>query len=97
MPYSLNSAKEEILEISPPGAEAPPSLQKAGLEKKEKVTTEDGPDSGQEIKGKAQDNKKAEKKEKVKIRGELQWYSFFLSPSLDKQNPFILEETFKYL
>ncbi|XP_005661955.1 zinc finger CW-type PWWP domain protein 1 isoform X2 [Sus scrofa] len=66
MPYSLNSAKEEILEISPPGAEAPPSLQKAGLEKKEKVTTEDGPDSGQEIKGKAQDNKKAEKKEKEK-------------------------------
>ncbi|XP_043771096.1 zinc finger CW-type PWWP domain protein 1 isoform X1 [Cervus elaphus] len=66
MPYNLNSSKEEILEISSPQAEVRPSLLKAGLEKKkEKTTTENGPVSGQEIKGKAQDSKKA-KKEKEK-------------------------------
>ncbi|XP_055266168.1 zinc finger CW-type PWWP domain protein 1 isoform X2 [Moschus berezovskii] len=66
MPYNLNSSKEEILEISSLQAEVRPSLLKAKLEKKEeKTTTENGPGSGQEIKGKAQDSKKA-KKEKEK-------------------------------
>ncbi|XP_057604542.1 zinc finger CW-type PWWP domain protein 1 isoform X2 [Hippopotamus amphibius kiboko] len=67
MPYNPNSSKEKILGISSPEAEARPSLLKAGLEKKkEKTITETGPGSGQEIKGKALDNKKAEKKEKEK-------------------------------
>ncbi|XP_007468922.1 PREDICTED: zinc finger CW-type PWWP domain protein 1 [Lipotes vexillifer] len=67
MPYNLNSSKEEILGISSPEAETRPSLLKARLEKKkEKTTKENGTGSGQEIKGKAQDNKKAEKKEKGK-------------------------------
>uniref|UniRef100_A0A8C9E2C3 Zinc finger CW-type and PWWP domain containing 1 n=1 Tax=Phocoena sinus TaxID=42100 RepID=A0A8C9E2C3_PHOSS len=67
MPYNLNSSKEEILGISSPEAETRPRLLKARLEKKkEKTTKENGTGSGQEIKGKAQDNKKAEKKEKGK-------------------------------
>ncbi|XP_029078155.1 zinc finger CW-type PWWP domain protein 1 isoform X1 [Monodon monoceros] len=67
MPYNLNSSKEEILGISSPEAETRPSLLKARLEKKkEKTTKENGTGSGQELKGKAQDNKKAEKKEKGK-------------------------------
>ncbi|XP_067561814.1 zinc finger CW-type PWWP domain protein 1 isoform X1 [Pseudorca crassidens] len=67
MPYNLNSSKEEILGISSPEAETRPSLLKARLEKKkEKTTKENGTSSGQEIKGKAQDSKKAEKKEKGK-------------------------------
>ncbi|XP_060141219.1 zinc finger CW-type PWWP domain protein 1 isoform X3 [Globicephala melas] len=67
MPYNLNSSKEEILGISSPEAETRPSLLKARLEKKKKKTTkENGTSSGQEIKGKAQDSKKAEKKEKGK-------------------------------
>uniref|UniRef100_A0A8C3WQS6 Zinc finger CW-type and PWWP domain containing 1 n=1 Tax=Catagonus wagneri TaxID=51154 RepID=A0A8C3WQS6_9CETA len=67
MPCILNSAKEEILDLSTPRAEASPSQLKARLEKKkEKVTTENGPGSGQAIRGKTQDNKKAEKKEKEK-------------------------------
>ncbi|XP_059976521.1 zinc finger CW-type PWWP domain protein 1 isoform X3 [Mesoplodon densirostris] len=67
MPYNLNSSKEEIPGISSPEAETRPSLLKARLEKKkEKTTKENGTGSGQEIKGKAQDNKKAEKKEKGK-------------------------------
>ncbi|XP_065748094.1 zinc finger CW-type PWWP domain protein 1 isoform X6 [Phocoena phocoena] len=67
MPYNLNSSKEEILGISSPEAEIRPRLLKARLEKKkEKTTKENGTGSGQEIKGKAQDNKKAEKKEKSK-------------------------------
>ncbi|KAI4531954.1 hypothetical protein MG293_018468 [Ovis ammon polii] len=66
MPYNLNSSKEEIPEISSPQAEVRPSLLKAGLEKKkEKTTTENGPGSGQEIQGKAQDSKNT-KKEKEK-------------------------------
>ncbi|XP_061064213.1 zinc finger CW-type PWWP domain protein 1 isoform X4 [Eubalaena glacialis] len=67
MPCNLNSSKEDILGISSPEAETRPSLLKARLEKKkEKTTKENGTGSGQEIKGKAQDNKKAEKKEKSK-------------------------------
>uniref|UniRef100_A0A8C0I0F8 Zinc finger CW-type and PWWP domain containing 1 n=1 Tax=Balaenoptera musculus TaxID=9771 RepID=A0A8C0I0F8_BALMU len=67
MPCNLNSSKEEILGISSPEAETRPSLLKARLEKKkEKTTKENGTGSGQEIKGRAQDNKKAEKKEKGK-------------------------------
>nr|XP_031288436.1 zinc finger CW-type PWWP domain protein 1 isoform X2 [Camelus dromedarius] len=67
MPCSLNSSKEEILGISSPEAEARPSLLQARLEKKEeKATTENGPGGGQEIKRKAQNEKKAEKKEKEK-------------------------------
>ncbi|XP_026981757.1 zinc finger CW-type PWWP domain protein 1 isoform X5 [Sagmatias obliquidens] len=66
MPYNLNSSKEEILGISSPEAETRPSLLKARLEKKEKTTKENGTSSGQEIKGKDQDSKKAEKKEKGK-------------------------------
>ncbi|XP_061064211.1 zinc finger CW-type PWWP domain protein 1 isoform X2 [Eubalaena glacialis] len=67
MPCNLNSSKEDILGISSPEAETRPSLLKARLEKKkEKTTKENGTGSGQEIKGKAQDNKKAEKKEKGK-------------------------------
>ncbi|XP_020765193.2 zinc finger CW-type PWWP domain protein 1 isoform X2 [Odocoileus virginianus] len=65
MPYNLNSSKEEIPEISSSQAEVRPSLLKAGLEKKkEKTPTENGPVSGQEIKGKAQDSKKAKKEKK---------------------------------
>ncbi|XP_066868650.1 zinc finger CW-type PWWP domain protein 1 isoform X3 [Kogia breviceps] len=67
MPYNLNSSKEEILGISSPEAETRPSLLKARLEnKKEKTTKENGTGSGQEMKGKAQDSKKAEKKGKGK-------------------------------
>ncbi|EPY72389.1 hypothetical protein CB1_046108002 [Camelus ferus] len=67
MPCSLNSSKEEILGISSPEAEARPSLLQARLEKKEeKATTENGPGGGQKIKRKAQNEKKAEKKEKEK-------------------------------
>ncbi|XP_015393808.2 zinc finger CW-type PWWP domain protein 1 isoform X2 [Panthera tigris] len=58
MCYSPNSPKEETLGIS---------SSKDRLEKKEeKATTENGPSSGQEKKGKAQD-KQAEKKEKEKL------------------------------
>ncbi|XP_058566632.1 zinc finger CW-type PWWP domain protein 1 isoform X8 [Neofelis nebulosa] len=58
MCYSPNSPKEEILGIS---------SSKDRLEKKEeKAITENGPSSGQEKKGKAQD-KQAEKKEKEKL------------------------------
>ncbi|XP_044246204.1 zinc finger CW-type PWWP domain protein 1 isoform X12 [Ursus americanus] len=57
MCYSPDPPKEETLGISSP---------KARLEKKEeKATTENGPSSGQENKGKPQD-KQAEKKEKSK-------------------------------
>ncbi|XP_010955305.2 zinc finger CW-type PWWP domain protein 1 isoform X2 [Camelus bactrianus] len=67
MPCSLNSSKEEILGIISPEAEARPSLLQARLEKKEeKATTENGPGGGQKIKRKAQNEKKAEKKEKEK-------------------------------
>lgn len=58
MCYSPDPPKEETLGISSP---------KARLEKKEeKATTENGPSSGQENKGKPQD-KQAEKKEKVSV------------------------------
>ncbi|XP_078296438.1 zinc finger CW-type PWWP domain protein 1 isoform X5 [Panthera onca] len=58
MCYSPNSPKEETLGIS---------SSKDRLEKKEeKATTENGPSSGKEKKGKAQD-KQAEKKEKEKL------------------------------
>ncbi|XP_042778921.1 zinc finger CW-type PWWP domain protein 1 isoform X4 [Panthera leo] len=58
MCYSPNSPKEETLGIS---------SSKDRLEKKEeKATTENGPSSGQEKKGKAQD-KQAEKKEKEEL------------------------------
>ncbi|KAF5918195.1 hypothetical protein HPG69_002836 [Diceros bicornis minor] len=67
MPCSSSSPKEETLGISASETEDKPSLPKARLKKKEKkATTENNPSSGQEKKGKAQDNKQAEKKEKEK-------------------------------
>uniref|UniRef100_A0A8C5UMQ8 Zinc finger CW-type and PWWP domain containing 1 n=1 Tax=Microcebus murinus TaxID=30608 RepID=A0A8C5UMQ8_MICMU len=68
---STNSPKEETLGISSPETETRPHLPKARLEKKEeKATTENGPSSGQKKKGKAQDNKQVEKKEKSSISNE---------------------------
>ncbi|XP_051703691.1 zinc finger CW-type PWWP domain protein 1 isoform X10 [Oryctolagus cuniculus] len=67
-PCGPKAPKEEALGPSSPEAEARPSLPKARLEmNEEKTTTENGPSSGQEKKGKPQDNKQnkqAEKKEK---------------------------------
>ncbi|ELW56489.1 Zinc finger CW-type PWWP domain protein 1 [Tupaia chinensis] len=56
---SPNAAKEETLGISFPGTEG-------RLEKKDKATTENGPSNDQEKKGKTEDNKQAQKKEKEK-------------------------------
>lgn len=97
MPYNLNSSKEEILGISSPEAETRPSLLKARLEKKEKTTKENGTSSGQEIKGKDQDSKKAEKKEKVKIT--MMGSSGTVSPSHPAwaNRIFSFQKTFKYL
>ena len=98
MPCNLNSSKEEILGISSPEAETRPSLLKARLEKKkEKTTKENGTGSGQEIKGRAQDNKKAEKKEKVKIT--MMGSSGTVSPSHPAwaNRIFSFRKTFKYL
>ncbi|XP_047389273.1 zinc finger CW-type PWWP domain protein 1 isoform X2 [Sciurus carolinensis] len=64
--HGPNSHRDETLGISSPMAEAKPSLPKARLEEEEKATTEDGPGVGQEKKGKAQDSKPSEKKEKGK-------------------------------
>lgn len=61
-----NSHRDETLGTSSPVAEAKLSPPKARLEKEEKATTEDGPGVGQEKKGKAQDSKPAQKKEKGK-------------------------------
>ncbi|XP_062036863.1 zinc finger CW-type PWWP domain protein 1 isoform X7 [Lepus europaeus] len=67
-PCGPKAPKEEALGASSPEAEARPNLPKARLEmNEEKTTTENGPSSGQEKKGKPQDNKQnkqAEKKEK---------------------------------
>lgn len=68
VPYSPNSPKGETLGSSFGETEARPNLLKAQLEKKEeKATTENDASSGQEEKVKAQDNKQAEKKEKVSV------------------------------
>lgn len=68
MPYNPNLPKEKTLGISSLEAESRANLLKARLEKKEEEeTTENGPSSCQEKKVKAQDNKQAEKKEKVSI------------------------------
>lgn len=65
---SPNSPKEETLGISSPETEASISLPKASLKKEEeKATTKNGPSRGQEKKRKAQNNKQAEKKEKVPV------------------------------
>lgn len=65
---SSDSPKEETLGISSPEAEARPDLPKARSRKKEKkATTENGPSSGQGEKRKSQDNRQAEKKDKVLV------------------------------
>lgn len=68
LPCSPNSPKEETLGISSPETEASISLPKTSLKKEEeKAATKNGPSRGQEKKRKAQNNKQAEKKEKVPV------------------------------
>jgi hypothetical protein len=61
--HAPDSPKEVTPGVNSPQAETRPNLPKARIE--QKVTRENGPSSGQETKGKAQDNKPAGKKVKV--------------------------------
>lgn len=101
-PCGPKAPKEEALGASSPEAEARPNLPKARLEmNEEKTTTENGPSSGQEKKGKPQDNKQnkqAEKKEKVSVTLMGSVAQLLLAcPRLDKRNRFMLGKSIRWL